>query len=47
MASLPRIAGKFARIDADGDGFVDAGEFRAWIERRKAARSSARAIPRG
>ena len=40
--SLPRIAGKFARIDADGDGFVDAGEFRAWIERRKSARMAAK-----
>jgi hypothetical protein len=37
-ASLPRIAGKFARMDADGDGYVGAGELSAWIERRRTAR---------
>ena len=47
VASLPRIAGKFARIDADGDGFVDTAEFRAWIERRRSARVSVRAARQG
>lgn len=44
-SSLPRIAAKFARIDGDGNGFVDAHEFRGWIERRRSARNAAR--PRG
>lgn len=44
-SSLPRIAAKFVRIDGDGDGFVDAREFRDWVERRRSARNAAR--PRG
>ena len=37
-AALPRIAGKFDRIDTNADGVVSRGEIEAWIERRRSAR---------
>ncbi len=38
--ALPRVARKFARMDADRDGRISIDEFRAWISRRKAARAT-------
>jgi Ca2+-binding EF-hand superfamily protein len=35
--SLPRIAGKFDRIDADRDGRLTLAEVHAWLDARRAA----------
>ena len=39
-SALPRVARKFDRMDANGDGGISLGELRAWLERRKRARSA-------
>jgi len=37
---LPRVAKNFGRIDSDGDGRLTLEEVRAWLDARRAARSS-------
>jgi len=42
QAALPRLAERFAQIDADGDGKLDAAETGQWLAERRALRSRAK-----